>query len=283
MRALAVRALALVEARRLLAHPTVALGTAAGVAFFIGQAPTAEADFLSYKYAVGVFLWPVVIGVLVAANLAASRSRRAGADELFASTPLQPHDRAAALLASLIPVVLVAAAAQAAMWIALQPWNGLSPPHLAGGDAAVQSFSPPIAAGLQGPVLVAVGGVLGIALARWIPSAAAVVPVAAGLFLSSVAVMWWNWGWQRFLLPFAHDLRVVEPGDLGDRRHGIGVEGSTPAALTWHVGYLVGLLALLSGMALLRDAPRWRGIGLACTGAVAVTVGGVMQTLEWQT
>ena len=86
MRALAVRALALVEARRLLAHPTVALGTAAGVAFFIGQAPTAEADFLSYKYAVGVFLWPVVIGVFVAANLAASRSRRAGADELFAST-----------------------------------------------------------------------------------------------------------------------------------------------------------------------------------------------------
>jgi hypothetical protein len=277
----AVRTLALVEARRLLTHPVVALGTAIGVASLVTQAPTAEADFLSYKYAVGVLLWPAVISVLVAANLAASRSRRSDSDELFASMPLQSHDRAAAHVASLTPALLVAAAAQAAVWIALRPWNGLSPPLLPGRDGIVQPVTPPAAAWLQGPVLVAVGGVLGVAIARWIPTAAAVTPVAAGLFLSSISLLWWNWGWPRFLLPFAHDLRLGSPVDVGGGSS-VVVRGSQPAALTWHVVYLVGLLALLGGLALLRDAPRRRGVILASTGFVAATLGGCMQALEWR-
>lgn len=280
-----VAALAAFESRRLILHPVVVGGVLLTGLVVTTTAWDPDDDFLSYKFAVGGSLLLYATGVMVAASLAASRSRRSGTDELYTTMPMQPVARTAALIAALGPAVAVAAIAQAVLIVAVGAWDGLEAPPVPPTEVGYQTVvvTPGAAALLQGPVLVALGGVLGIVLARWISS---VVPVyfLIGLanFVVWPALLWWEWGWQRFLLPLAHDLRTSDSIDLGAGRSALRVLGSTPEALGWHVAYMAGWAGLLAGAALLRETRRRGAILVALGGLSTAVVAGVMQVTAWR-
>lgn len=96
----------------------------------------------------------------------------------------------------------------AAAVVAVASWRGLPTP--APGDLPVPGVDRLTLAWsglLQGPVLVATAGIVGVALGRSAaPTAPVVVGAVVGLYVTLPAVLWWTWGWQRFLLPAAHDL-----------------------------------------------------------------------------
>lgn len=277
------RALALVEAHRLILHPAVvACAPLTGLTLLLAAA-NPDQDFLSYKLAIGGVVLHLAIGVLVAAGLAASRDRRSRTDELFASMPMQPAARSAALIAGLAPAVLLAAMSQAALVVALRAWNGLDPPTLpTGGAVAAVTVALGPAAMLQGPVLVAFGGVLGIAIGRRFPGVLVTFVVGIGVVLLWPALLWWDWEWQRFLLPLAHDLRTAGTVDLDSGRSALVVQGTTAGALAWHIAYLAGWTVLLAGVALLGAAPRRRAV-LIASGSACATAAGVLQIAAWGT
>ncbi len=280
-----LRALAAIEACRLIFHPLVVASVPLTGLVVITAARSPDEDFLSYKFAVGGSLLFYASAVMLAASSATSRSRRSGTDELFSTMPVQPFTRTTALFAALGPAVLVAVVAQAVFIIAVDSSEGWRAPAVplseAGGPTVV--VTPRAAALLQGPVFVAFGGVLGITLTRWISS---VFPVYLMIGLTNFvvwpALLWWEWSWQRFLLPVAHDLRTSGSIDLGAGRSALRVLGSTPEALAWHVAFLAGCATLLAGTALLRDERR-RGAILVTAGGLSIAaVAGVMQVTAWQ-
>jgi hypothetical protein len=179
----------------------------------------------------------------------------------------------------------LAAVAQGVLMLAVGSWDGLEAPAVPPSEIGDQTvvLEPGAAALLHGPVFVAFSGVLGIALARWSTS---VFPayVMAGLanFVVWPALLWWEWGWQRFLLPVAHDLRTGGWIDVGAGRSALRVLGSTPGALAWHVAYLAGWAALLAGAALLRETRHRGGIFVALGGLSTAAVAGVMQVTAWR-
>ena len=178
------------------------------------------------------------------------------------------------------PAVVVAVVAQAVLMLAVGSWDGLGAPTVQTSEIVLK---PGAAALLQGPVFVAFSGALGIALARW---SASVLPayLIVGLvnFVAWPALLWWQWGWQRLLLPIAHDLRTSGSIDLGAGRSALRVLGSTPEALWWHVAYLTGWAALLAGAALLRETRHRGGLFVALGGLSTAALAGVMQVTAWQ-
>jgi hypothetical protein len=273
--------LARVESHRLLTHPLILGCGAITVLSAVATSSTFDEDLLSYKYTLGAVLLPFTIGVMVVANLAISRSRRSGTDELFATMPVGLRDRTVGQLLALVAPIAVAAISQLVVVVVLRPWNGLATPDLPLRHGVVEAVTPGALSVLQGPVLVGVGGALGIALARWIPSALPAGVMAVGAYLSWVSILWWDWGWQRFLLPLAHDLRTGDSVDLGNGRFAVSVEGLAPAALAWHVVYLAGFGVLFAGLALLNGSPRRWAIWLTAGGLATVSLGAGMQVAAW--
>lgn len=199
-----LRALAAVESRRLIFHPLVVASVPLTSLFAVAAAGNPDDDFLSYKFVVGGTLLFYATAVMLAASSAASRSRRSGTDELFGTMPVQPYARTAALFAALGPPVVVAAIAQAVLMVAVGSWDGLVAPAVPPTEIGVQTVvvSPGAAALLQGPVFVAFSGLLGIALARWSRSVfPAYLMIGLVNFVVWPALLWWQWDWQRFLLP----------------------------------------------------------------------------------
>jgi hypothetical protein len=97
-----VLALARVEGRRLVLHPLFLVGIALGVVMTV-FAGTPEGDTHSVIepiWPAGFPIGPLAVFGFMAANLAAMRDRMNGTEELFASAPLSPRARTAALLAS---------------------------------------------------------------------------------------------------------------------------------------------------------------------------------------
>ena len=280
-----LRALAAIEACRLIFHPLVVASVPLTGLFVIIAVWNPDEDFLSYKLAVGGSLLFYATAVMLAASSATSRSRRSGTDELFTTMPVQPFARTTALFAALGPAVLVAVVAQAVFIIALDSSEGWGAPAVPLSEVGDQTVvvTPGAAALLQGPVFVAFGGVLGIALNRWTSSVFPVyLMIGLANFVVWPALLWWEWGWQRFLLPVAHDLRTSGSIDLGAGRSALRVLGSTPETLAWHVAHLAGWAALLAGAALLRDTRR-RGAILVTAGGLSIAaVAGVMQVTAWR-
>lgn len=275
-----LRALAAVESRQLIFHPLVLASVPLTGLFAVAAAGNPDEDFLSYKFVVGGTLLFYATAVMLAASSAALRSHRSGTDELFGTMPVQAPARTVALFAALGPAVVVAVVAQAVLILAVGSWDGLGARTVQASEIVLK---PGAAALLQGPVFVAFSGVLGIALARWSTSVfPAYLIVGLVNFVVWPALLWWQWGWQRFLLPVAHDLRTSGSVDLGAGRSALRVLGSTPEALGWHVAYLAGWAALLAGAALLREARRREAILVALGGLSTAVVAGVMQVTAWR-
>jgi hypothetical protein len=232
----AVIALARAEGRRLARHPMVLAGVVFALAAFVvatrGSAPVLQRDDIL----TGLSLLPVAAGTFLAANLAALRGRRHGTDELYDSLVLSPADRTEGLLLALLwpaAVSVLLVAAEIAYLLFQQSVGSPSPLEL-----------------LVGPAIVLLGGTLGIALARWMPSLVA-GPVGLVALVSIQAYLLFRLPGGTLHQPQNRWLAPWVP---------MAVSGYPPRELVvrpagWHIGYLVALVLLVSAVALLRFRP----------------------------
>ena len=161
--------LARAEGRRLLRHPLILLAAALLVALdFLTMLFVDKVDADGYAWSLTVPFMPFAAAVLVVVNLAALRGVRDDADELYASLPAPARARTAAHLVSLAWAVAATALLVALAVIVFMSKGG----HLPGIFPAITA-----------PVIVALCGTLGLALARWLPHPAAATIGVVGLFI----------------------------------------------------------------------------------------------------
>lgn len=254
-----VLSLARAEGRRLLIHPVFL----AGVAFsLLGNPLLTGVSFdprvQSRTLLTGLGLLPLAAGTLLAVNLAALRGRRYQTEELYASAPVTSGARTAAHLLSVASAVATGIVLVAAAAVFVQASGGA--------EAALDRNHRVLSFDLmQGPAVVMVLGVLGVLLARWLPSQV-VGPLAILLIVSfAPAVIQWPWGEApgRWLapLPVAFSEKLAEPA----------------ATMGWHLLYLTGLAVLLGSAAVLRHG-RNRGLGIwMAVGLTVATAAGILQ------
>ena len=162
-------ALCRVEARRLVTHPVFLVALALGVVMFVTANAAGDGG---YWMVTGPGQITLALGTLVAANLAALRSRGAGAGELLEPLVLGERAVTAAQLGA-----VAAAVGVAGLLVGVElAYTELS-------DAAAGETRPSALALLAGPVSVSACGALGLALARWAPSAALAVIAVPALFV----------------------------------------------------------------------------------------------------
>jgi len=240
----AVLALAVVEARRLVAHPLylVLIGQLvlrAGISFSIPLAPTR--DSVAELMEVVLFYFPLIS--LLPANLVASSARRGHVEQALAATPVGAQARTLALgLASLAPAALSATGVLAYWWVAYRA----GPPI----DHAV-----PMAVMVSAPLLLVGATTLGVATAGWLRIPGAAIAVMIGLVAWTAISAQHPTGacWSPWILAY------TEAGQAA-----IGVSH------LWHAVYLLGLSGLAMMAALLRN-PEGRRALVAPT-AVVVTL-----------
>jgi hypothetical protein len=248
----AVVALARVEGRRLITHPaiivTIALAVVQSVPFLLSRDATSEHDV---GWILQVSAGVISLGALLAANLLALKSRRDGSEELFRSAPLSPAARTVALALAAVWVMAMITLFLLAGDVAIRA---------AGRGAATDSGRSlfPLFDLVQGPLMMGLFVLFGIAVARWVPRAFAGPVAVVGLFVmvNVAGNAADDASWLR-LVPFG-------PRFLDDRA---GLEAL-------HVAYLVGLAAAVLALALLRfgwtrGARAWLAGGLG----VAVVTG----------
>jgi hypothetical protein len=228
-----VPALALQEARRLMLHPL----TLVGFAFFVVNGTATlfrdQGPRSAYETTNMVLTFYPGLLMLLAANLLATRDRRADSDELLAPLPGRAEERfLAQALASLAP-----AAAGLAGVIALHAG------YLAGDR---YEGVPTLWHLLGGPVTLVGACLFGLMLGVWLPVRAAGV---VGLVALVVANVWLD-GTAHYR-PLGAAMSWARWGDYPEQWAGV-VAGS-PAL---HVGYLVSLCAMAFAAAWVRVASR---------------------------
>ena len=247
-----VWALGQAEGRKLVQHPVFVTGALASVVAFVistrDQAPVLQRDDI----VVGGALLPLAAATFLVANLLTLRSRRLGTDELFESTATTVRARTAAHLLS---VSWAMATASLLVLGAMLPLIALG------------SVGKPSATELAtGPFIVGASGILGVFLARWLPSPAG-GPI--GLVVLAAVEIWLNVTWTggqvvlsraRWLAPW------VSISNLGDPPRELVVR-----PLTWHLAYLLGIAVLAAALALMRLGVRLATVAVVAT-SLAVTV-----------
>ncbi|TPQ16360.1 ABC transporter permease [Streptomyces sporangiiformans] len=191
------------------------------------------------------------VAVLVCVNRAVLRSRRRGTDGHFDVLVMEPWRRTVAHLLSVVPFALATALVVAAQFTgaALKP-----------GAVGTGSFSELAVA----PLAVLLLGVLGVLIARLVPSAFGAPLFVVGGYIAVVLLLSSSEDtpWLRWLTPFVDEFQADPlPSDLLGR----------PAA--WHALYLVGLIVLVSCAAVLcggrRTLPAALGLARAARNPVA--------------
>jgi hypothetical protein len=266
----ATLALTRLEGRRLVTHPAFALGLLLTFTYAFGS----DVEFFRHRLLLGGVLGGTAVGVMVAANLIASRARRHGTEELYDSLPVTGATRTVAHLLAVGWGVGAGVVVVAVTFVAARGWDGLAVP--AASELYVgEQVRPALAELAQGPLFVAFAGVLGVAMASWIPSTVVAVVVAV-VGLSQVQVpmvLWWGMGTGSWwLLPLVHDLDVV--GGNGDQ---LVVEQVRVAAMGWHLVYLAGLVVVVAAAALARRRRDGGVAGMVAVGSLLVVAGGAAQ------
>ena len=269
-RAGVVSALARIEARRLLLHPLLLVGLAL-TALLTWQ--VRDEDSLGYVLLMGAGVLPLAIGVLLAANAAALRPRRDDAEELYATLPAPASARTLALLAAVGVAAVGSVVVVLAQATAFGAWGGLDVTY------SGQLETPRLVHLVQGPLLVAFFGALGVALARLVPL---LITATLGVLvlLASIAIVGWGpenaWRW---LFPPVNG--AIAPGgvegwpcDRADPSWCPARVAFDDGTMLWHALYLVALTGLAAGVALLRDGRTpARVLAVAACGLVAVALG----------
>ncbi len=251
----AVMTLARVEGRRLVRHPAILVAIALAV---VQSAPFLLSPDATTEHNVGWLLQisalVISFGALLAANLQAAKSRRDRSEELFQAAPLSPAARTVAMALAAVWVVAAVTVLLLAGDLAIR---------VAGKGAASDSGQAlfPLFDLVQGPLMAGLLVLIGIAVARWFPTALAGPLAVVALF---VAVNWivnaaGDPDWRR-LVP-------IDPSFVDD--------GGLLAA--FHAVYLCGLVAVVLAVALLRFGwTRW--VRASLVGGLAVaSVSGALQ------
>ncbi|MEA2972573.1 MAG: hypothetical protein QOG82_1031 [Actinomycetota bacterium] len=236
-----VRALARVEARRLLRHPSFLIGTALTVLLVDAAGYTnilPEVDSSSVV-ALAIMGW----ATLIATNLAALRSRREGTEELYDSLPTSATARTAAHLASGLATVPVAVLVLGGYIAYLLATDSIGSPNMA--------------ELLVGPLLVAGGAMLGVLAARWAPH-----PMVAPLVIVATV----------FLQGKLSESEASPFRWMAFSPDGVGLDDGIafPGPVDWHVLFLLGTAAIAAGLALSRHGFS-RPVTTFLVGAVAVS------------
>jgi hypothetical protein len=259
-----VRQLGAFEARRMLRHPAYPIGMIY-VAVFAVAALTDDIESVpNYLYLVvflGLLLIYAPVTIIVANRVAAATYRRRNREALD-GTPLDHRQRTVAMIVGLLRgPVLVASAGAAVVWII----GEFSTATTVVPNNAV--FQRTLLEYLQIPALVLGAGLLGIAIARWLPWPG-VLPVAVLIvWLGTIAL--YQYSGPENVVPtrtwFALWPAWVasESGMLP--RQPLGQEMA-------HLAYLLGLGCVAGVAALVRtDGPR-RVLWIVAGGALVVTV-----------
>ncbi|MEV0259963.1 ABC transporter permease [Streptomyces sp. NPDC050617] len=228
----ATRALTRAEAVRLLRHPAVLAAFALYLAQWAYGAYSGDDRYPVLhdedRYT-QVPLLLIAAGTLLAANLAALRSYRHGADAMFDLLVLPPWRRTWALLLALLPVTALSAVLA-----------GARIGYVAAQDAAIGG--PSMAELATGPLVVLLTGAIGVFAARVVRSVAAAPLTLAALGIVTVA-------------------GALQPKSNARWWGLVGIEDENvpplPTALThrpvsWHLLYLAALLTLVAAAAVLR-------------------------------
>jgi hypothetical protein len=255
----AMLALARVESVRLLRHPL----TLAAMLLFLspwiytfatgsaGRFPVLHEQAVTVQV-LGLFV--LGSGALMTANLAAMRGHRHHTGELYSTLVLPPPWRTAAMLLALLPYGLVVALVVVARLgvLALRP-------------GAVGH--PGLAEIVTTPAVILLWGAIGVLLARLARTAIA-APLALVLLLvlmfTALVVSNQNGAWMRYLMPIMVDDRQYSlPAALVDR----------PAGR--HLLYVIGLIAVVTILALARSGARRVLVPLIVAVALTATAGAV--------
>ena len=239
------------EGGRLLTSPIVMGGFVLAVLVASRFGPAGVAGFTGIVFGLFVFL---------AANLATLRTRREHMDEFVESFPASPAARTGGSLLALSWPAL----AMVLLTLGSAIWVGTRPPN--------PDFSPQIWDAAQGPLLVLCYGAIGVALARWLPSALVGLPGMVGLamvtgaFVTSCgtaarcATVWFGPWVSRSLEDADGDFVGVRPGSPG-----------------WHLVYLIGLIAVISMLAVGRDRRGLLQVMAVVAGLAMVVIAGILQ------
>jgi hypothetical protein len=236
------------DAIRLTRHPVVAVGALYSLVLSLNVPYGSPAldDYQSFSMLSALIMGPPT---LFAANLVASRDRRAGSIEMLSSTPAGARTRTSAMLfANLGPaalsIVVIAVALGAFRLLDMAPprWPPL-------GELAVQ------------PATVLGAGLLGVMTARWLP-----IPGGAAIVMVAL-VLWVDLSGYHLPSETAMSLAPIREFEVSN---GQGhVTGTFAGSLPWHIAYILCLDAMAAiGALLATPGPKKK---LLTAGAVAVT------------
>ncbi|MFM9693390.1 ABC transporter permease [Streptomyces europaeiscabiei] len=252
----AVRALARVEARRLLLHPLVLVALVAYLTLLLWPSSESEDAYpvlqdIDRETQFGQLM--LGLAVMVAVNLAVLRSHRRGTDGYFGVLVLPPWRRTVAHVLSVLPTVLVGALIVAGQFTAAALKPG------AVGHGSVSELA-------TGPLLILLPAVLGVLLAR-VARSAFVAPLAVVAVLAAMVFVADSGGAARLrgLAPVLFDEGARPlPSDLLGR----------PAA--WHALYLLALAVLVAAGAVLWSGGRTRAVRATALGALGAVLTAVV-------
>lgn len=249
--ALSVVRLARTEARRILLHP-VHLAVVLSALTLTGTAVVGGTrSDIRWGLEI-VFLLCYGLVAFFAANLVASSPRRSGADSQLDATPVSGQARTLAVLLGTVGPVLFAGLGAAGIYAVTY-----------GGTTDLDEAMTPAELAVI-PLCALFAGLIGVAVARWLPWPGASLAVVVALMITVGAAAdaaggaWW--------VPW-----TASPTFHRDS----ALLGGSQA---WHAVYLGGLAILAALAALLRHRPRRRGL-LAALGlaAAATLAAGMLQ------
>lgn len=241
------------EAWKLLLHPVLLVGLGLSTILFFGPASEAT-DLASAAQDSGVVLVPFAWAAMIAANLAALRSRREGTDELIESLPTAPVTRTLGHLLSGFAASGVGVGLLVVVIVNEELFRGV--------------FGTPNLAMLTvGPLIVLGGCFLGVLTARWVPSVIVGVLLVIATFViegvtgsSGTSPARWLQFWVQ----------------------AVGEDGGHPfpGPVDWHVLYLVGLVGIGAAVALARHGLTRGVAALGALALLAAAAAGIAQTRQ---
>lgn len=249
------RALGRVEARELSSSVWFGVGIGFCVLMYVIFGFVYSADntqsWAEYIQISPWFAHPLVGMCVLAGHRAATRARRDGADELVESCPADPTTRTVGfLLAAAVPLATLSLFLTALFVTSAVRSPGLHGPI--GGDAVADALA---------AVALGAGGVaLGVALGLWVRFALAPVVAVVAVALATSGINGVGGGDWNPLVPLATAPTVEGPSAVFEDRPTL-----------WHLVWVVGLIALVTFVALARHR-RDRSIALFGAAAAAVVL-----------
>jgi hypothetical protein len=251
-----------VEARRMVRHPAYPIGLVYVAVFLVAAltgddvAPWANTAYITVFLCLFLIYAPVTI---IVANRIAAATYRRRVREVLDGTPVQSRERTVGVMLGLLRGPVLVGLAGAAVLFLLQQFTST--------DVAANNRVVPRVGWdyLQLPVLVLGAGLLGIAVARWLPWPGVMPVVVLIVWIGTVAM-------------YAYTAGTVAPTRAWFALWPVWVasqDGLLPQQPLdremWHLVYLLGLGCLAGIAALLRtDGPR-RGLWIAATGTAVLT------------